>query len=106
MNRFVEIPLKRSPECSFNALLYSYIEQVIQEDPGNYESEIQAFQKCHVDARNVERVGETIKKNTIGRDLLCRYYGQIEFLVVRFPIDENGIKCLFEWYEILAIGYK
>ena len=87
----LEIPFKRTADCVFDALLHSYIEQVLQEDPSNYQKEIHSFQQCRQDARGAE-------KNILGRDLLARYYGQIEYLVLRFPIGEEGIKCSFEWY--------
>jgi len=32
-----------------------------------------------------------------GRDLLYRYYGQLELLDLRFPVDENHIKISFTW---------
>ena len=34
-----------------------------------------------------------------GRDLLYRYYGQLELLELRFPIDEDHIKISFTWYD-------
>jgi hypothetical protein len=33
-----------------------------------------------------------------GEDLLYRYYGQLELLDLRFPVDENHIKVSFTWY--------
>jgi len=34
-----------------------------------------------------------------GRDLLYRYYGQLELLDLRFPVDENHIKISFTWFD-------
>ena len=34
-----------------------------------------------------------------GRELLFRYYGQIELLDLRFPVDENHIKISFTWLD-------
>jgi programmed cell death 6-interacting protein len=39
------------------------------------------------------------KDSASGRDLLYRYYGQLEFLDLRFPVDENHVKILFQWYD-------
>ncbi|KAF8460414.1 BRO1-like domain-containing protein [Kalaharituber pfeilii] len=39
------------------------------------------------------------KDSASGRDLLFRYYGQLELLDLRFPIDENHIKISFKWYD-------
>jgi hypothetical protein len=38
------------------------------------------------------------KDSAAGRDLLYRYYGQLELLDLRFPVDENHIKISFTWY--------
>ncbi|KAK8106172.1 Vacuolar protein-sorting protein BRO1 [Apiospora kogelbergensis] len=39
------------------------------------------------------------KDSTAGRDLLYRYYGQLELLDLRFPVDEQHIKISFTWYD-------
>jgi len=38
------------------------------------------------------------KDSTAGRDLLYRYYGQLELLDLRFPVDEQHIRVSFTWY--------
>lgn len=38
-------------------------------------------------------------KDDVGRDLLYRYYGQLELLELRFPIDEDHIRISFNWYD-------
>ncbi|KAJ3579945.1 hypothetical protein NPX13_g618 [Xylaria arbuscula] len=39
------------------------------------------------------------KDSTAGRDLLYRYYGQLELLDLRFPVDEQHIKISFTWFD-------
>lgn len=39
------------------------------------------------------------KDSAAGRDLLYRYYGQLELLDLRFPVDENHIKISFTWLD-------
>lgn len=41
-------------------------------------------------------------KDTTGRDLLYRYYGQLELLDLRFPIDENHVRISFTWYDAFS----
>lgn len=38
-------------------------------------------------------------KDENGRDLLYRYYGQLELLELRFPIDEEHVRIIFTWYD-------
>lgn len=38
-------------------------------------------------------------RDSMGRDLLYRYYGQLELLELRFPIDEEHILISFNWYD-------
>lgn len=41
------------------------------------------------------------KDSAAGRDLLYRYYGQLELLDLRFPVDENHIKISFTWCVLI-----
>jgi hypothetical protein len=43
------------------------------------------------------------KDSSAGRDLLYRYYGQLELLDLRFPVDEQHIKIAFTWYAISSL---
>lgn len=38
-------------------------------------------------------------RDDTGRDLLYRYYGQLELLELRFPIDEDHVRISFTWYD-------
>ncbi|KAI5801018.1 BRO1-like domain-containing protein [Pyronema domesticum] len=39
------------------------------------------------------------KDSAAGRDLLYRYYGQLELLDLRFPVEERGVRVSFTWYD-------
>jgi len=41
-------------------------------------------------------------KDTTGRDLQYRYYGQLELLDLRFPIDESHVRISFVWYDAFS----
>jgi len=41
-------------------------------------------------------------KDTTGRDLLYRYYSQLQLLDLRFPIDENHVRISFVWYDAFS----
>lgn len=38
-------------------------------------------------------------KDEMGRNLLYRYYGQLELLELRFPIEEEHVRIAFTWYD-------
>ncbi|ORY82677.1 BRO1-like domain-domain-containing protein [Protomyces lactucae-debilis] len=38
-------------------------------------------------------------RDEVGRDLLYRYYGQLELLELRFPIGEDHIRISFNWHD-------
>ncbi|PWW73464.1 BRO1-domain-containing protein [Tuber magnatum] len=43
------------------------------------------------------------KDSTSGRDLLYRYYGQLELLDLRFPVEERGVRVGFTWYDAFTL---
>ena len=60
-------------------------------DPERYNEECATLNRLRQDMRGAGR------DSASGRDLLYRYYGQLELLDLRFPIDENHIKISFTW---------
>ncbi|KAJ3334964.1 bck1-like resistance to osmotic shock [Kappamyces sp. JEL0680] len=38
-------------------------------------------------------------RDITGRDIIYRYFGQLELLVLRFPLGEEGLKVAFEWMD-------
>ncbi|KAG1758625.1 BRO1 domain-containing protein, partial [Suillus occidentalis] len=59
--------------------IYNLIAKSFSENPDNYAQECQVLQYCRQDA--VKGAGS----NMTGRDLLYKYFGQLEILEMRFP---------------------
>jgi BRO1-like domain len=60
-----------------------------------------SFQEC----ATLQRLRQDTRgagKDTTGRDLLYRYYSQLELLDLRFPIDENHVRISFVWYDAFS----
>ncbi|KAJ5962832.1 hypothetical protein N7501_007773 [Penicillium viridicatum] len=86
-------PLKQTNEIDWIQPLKDYIRQGHGEDPEQYTQECATLNRLRQDMRGVG------KDSAIGRDLLYRYYGQLELLDLRFPIDDNHVKIPFTWYD-------
>lgn len=85
-------PLKQTNEIDWIQPLKDYIRQTYGEDPERYSQECATLNRLRQDMRGAG------KDSATGRDLLYRYYGQLELLDLRFPVDENHIKISFTWY--------
>ncbi|CAJ0873084.1 684_t:CDS:2, partial [Entrophospora sp. SA101] len=88
----IYVLIKRTDEVDWATPLKKYIQTTYQEDPEKYADEANAIHRLRQDMRGAG-------KDVTGRDLLYRYYGQLELLDLRFPIDENHIKIPFTWYD-------
>ena len=88
----ISCPLKATSEVDFLAPLKGYIHSTYGSDPEQYSEELSMLNRLRQDMRGAS--GESS-----GRDLLYRYYGQLELLDLRFPIDEAHIKISFTWCE-------
>ncbi|KAJ9250302.1 hypothetical protein DTO195F2_8177 [Paecilomyces variotii] len=86
-------PLKQTNEIDWVRPLKDYIRTVYGDDPDRYNEECATLNRLRQDMRGAG------KDSAAGRDLLYRYYGQLELLDLRFPIDENHIKISFTWYD-------
>ena len=86
-------PLKQTNEIDWTLPLKAYIRQTYGEDPERYVEECNTLNRLRQDMRGAG------KDSAAGRDLLYRYYGQLELLDLRFPVDENHIKISFTWYN-------
>ncbi|KAJ5907695.1 hypothetical protein N7495_000377 [Penicillium taxi] len=86
-------PLKQTNEIDWIQPLKDYIRQTYGEDPERYSQECATLNRLRQDVRGAG------KDSATGRDLLYRYYGQLELLDLRFPVDENHIKISFTWYD-------
>ncbi|KAI9019756.1 BRO1-like domain-containing protein [Hyaloraphidium curvatum] len=91
----LHVPTKRTDDTDFTFAFRSYIQQVYQEDPDKYVQEIASLNRLRQDIRGAG-------KDLTGRDILYRYYGQLELLDLRFPIDEKHVKVVFSWYDAFS----
>lgn len=82
-------PLKATNEIDWIQPLKQYIRQTYGD--GDYDAECNMLNRLRQDMRGAGR------DSAAGRDLLYRYYGQLELLDLRFPVDENHIKISFTW---------
>ncbi|KAL2433493.1 Vacuolar protein-sorting protein bro1 [Exophiala dermatitidis] len=86
-------PLKQTNEIDWVTPLKNYIANNYGDDPEKYSEETQTLQRLRQDMRGAS------SDSASGRDLLYRYYGQLELLDLRFPVDEQHIKISFTWYD-------
>lgn len=93
-------PLKQTNEIDWIQPLKNYIRQTYGEDPESYSQECATLNRLRQDMRGAG------KDSATGRDLLYRYYGQLELLDLRFPVDENHIKISFTWYVLTCTCIK
>ena len=89
----LSVPLKATNEIDWVSPLKAYIRDTYGDDPERYAEECQSLHRLRQDMRGAG------KDSTAGRDLLYRYYGQLELLDLRFPVDEQHIKISFTWYD-------
>ncbi|RMZ92713.1 hypothetical protein DV736_g52, partial [Chaetothyriales sp. CBS 134916] len=86
-------PLKQTNEIDWVGPLKNYIRTTYGDDPDKYSEECATLNRLRQDMRGAGA------DSASGRDLLYRYYGQLELLDLRFPIDENHIKISFTWFD-------
>ncbi|CCU74271.1 cell death 6-interacting protein/vacuolar protein-sorting protein bro1 [Blumeria hordei DH14] len=89
----ISVPLKATNEIDWIQPLKQYIRQTYGDDPERYAEECATLNRLRQDMRGAG------KESASGRDLLYRYYGQLELLDLRFPVDENHIKISFTWFD-------
>ncbi|GAB1319049.1 bck1-like resistance to osmotic shock [Madurella fahalii] len=89
----ISVPLKATNEIDWVTPLKSYIQNTYGDDPERYAEECATLNRLRQDMRGAG------KDSTAGRDLLYRYYGQLELLDLRFPVDEQHIRVSFTWFD-------
>ncbi|CAJ2502115.1 Uu.00g049680.m01.CDS01 [Anthostomella pinea] len=89
----ISVPLKATNEIDWITPLKTYIRDTYGDDPERYAEECATLNRLRQDMRGAG------KDSTAGRDLLYRYYGQLELLDLRFPVDEQHIKIAFTWFD-------
>ncbi|KAH8997954.1 BRO1-domain-containing protein [Lactarius akahatsu] len=85
----ISVPKKGTDEVDWTSPIRSAISQSYGEDPDNYATECVSLQRCRQDA--VKGAGSDIT----ARDLLYKYFGQLELLELRFP----EIRVNFPWRD-------
>lgn len=88
----VACSLKQTSDIDWIYPLKQYIAGHYSDDPNKYTDECATLNNLRQDIRAPDN------DTPATRDLLYRYYGQLELLDLRFPVDESHIKILFEWY--------
>ncbi|KAF4825204.1 Vacuolar protein-sorting protein BRO1 [Colletotrichum tropicale] len=89
----ISSPLKATNEIDWVSPLKDYIRNTYGDDPERYAEECATLNRLRQDVRGAG------KDSTSGRDMLYRYYGQLELLDLRFPVDEQHIKISFTWFD-------
>ncbi|KAF8065043.1 BRO1-domain-containing protein [Lyophyllum atratum] len=85
----ISIPKKVTDEVDWTTPIRTLIAQSYGENPDNYAAECAALQRCRQDA--VRGAGSDLT----ARDLLYKYFGQLELLELRF----SEIKVTFPWHD-------
>ncbi|KAI0290743.1 BRO1-domain-containing protein [Multifurca ochricompacta] len=85
----ISIPKKGTDEVDWTLPIRSAISQSYGEDSDNYATECASLQRCRQDA--VKGAGSDMT----ARDLLYKYFGQLELLELRFP----EIRVNFPWRD-------
>ncbi|KAI0029295.1 BRO1-like domain-containing protein, partial [Vararia minispora EC-137] len=85
----ISIPKKGTDEVDWTNPIRSAIAHSYGENPDNYTSEYASLQRCRQDA--VRGAGSDLT----ARDLLYKYFGQLELLELRFP----EIRVNFPWKD-------
>ena len=93
LSPLLHVPTKRTDEVDFAPSFRAYIQSTYQDDPDKYANEIATLNRLRQDTRGAG-------KDVTGRDILYRYYGQLELLDLRFPVEEKAVKVLFTWYGL------
>lgn len=82
---------QQTVEIDWVGPLKSYIGRTYGE-PEKYNEECATLNRLRQDMRGAGR------DSNAGRDLLYRYYGQLELLDLRFPVEERGVRVRFTWW--------
>ncbi|KAI5788349.1 BRO1-like domain-containing protein [Geopyxis carbonaria] len=88
----ISCPLKTTTEIDWIRPLKEYIARTYG-DPEKYTEECATLNRLRQDMRGAG------KDSAAGRDLLYRYYGQLELLDLRFPVEERGVRVGFTWFD-------
>ena len=85
----IAIPKKSADEVDWTTPIRNLIAKSYGENPDSYTNECQSLHRCRQDA--VKGAGSDMT----GRDLLYKYFGQLELLELRF----SEIRVNFSWHD-------
>ncbi|KAG9029252.1 bck1-like resistance to osmotic shock [Tulasnella sp. JGI-2019a] len=85
----IAIPRKKTDDVDWTTPIRTIISQSYGESPDTYAAECSNLQRCRQDA--VKGAGS----DQTGRDLLYKYFGQLELLELRF----SEIRVTFPWHD-------
>jgi hypothetical protein len=85
----LSLPVKHTDQLDFTPAFLKHIEENMAQDPRSFTTEMATLNKYRQDM--------TGALDVTGRNILVRYYGQLEKLDTRFPIHEAGVKVVFTW---------
>lgn len=86
----ISVPRKLTSDVDFKPAISSFIGQTYGEAPDRYSEEIASLNRTRQDA-----VRGTAGSDATARDLLYRYFGQLELFELRFP----DIRVAFTWND-------
>ena len=86
----LHIPCRKTEEADFSTGIKAYIRSHYEQDPEKFNKEVAQLHRLRQDVRGAGN-------DVTGRDILYRYYGQLELLDLRFQIDESHVRVLFTW---------
>jgi hypothetical protein len=82
---------KSTDEADWYAPLAAYITSAHNEDPNKYRDELTSFNRLRQDTRGAGA-------DNTGRDILYRYYSQLQLLDLRFPVGDSAkLPMTFTW---------
>ena len=82
-------PKKVTQDVDWSPAIRAVIASVYGEKPDSYSEECAALNRCRQDA-----LRGSAGSDTTARDLLYKYFGQLELLELRFP----ELRVPFPWY--------
>lgn len=84
------VDFKQTENVDWSEPLKLHILETLGDDPDKYLQEIQTLNRLRQDCAG-------IGADALGRDTLYKYFGQLELLELRFPVNDQNVKVSFKW---------
>ncbi|KAJ1969502.1 bck1-like resistance to osmotic shock [Dispira parvispora] len=91
----IQVPWKWCEEADWTLALRRYMASTLELDPDHYTEPIHALHRMRQDVRGVN-------KDITGRDLLYRYFSQLELLDLRFQLEKKPLELHFTWADVFG----